>query len=180
MKSLSRLGTWLTGPTGVVVCLLALTLIYLLEAFKIAPPIRNGALTASFFPVALAVVMLLALGGVILADRREAASGEAASGEAGAGESDEGGDNSGDAKVAAWRGPVAVSLLTAVYIALFAHLGYFIATFLYAFSMTLAFATGRPSPQALAFKALVAGVITLLGYGLFELVFQVRLPTPWI
>ena len=28
--------------------------------------------------------------------------------------------------------------------------------------------------------ALVAGVITLLGYGLFELVFQVRLPTPWI
>ena len=46
--------------------------------------------------------------------------------------------------------------------------------------MTLAFAIGRPSPQALAFKALVAGVITLLGYGLFELVFQVRLPTPWI
>ncbi|WP_209120921.1 tripartite tricarboxylate transporter TctB family protein, partial [Parasedimentitalea maritima] len=72
------------------------------------------------------------------------------------------------------------TLLTAVYIALFAHLGYFIATFLYAFSMTLAFATGRPSPQALGFKALVAGVITLLGYGLFELVFQVRLPTPWI
>ncbi|MBY6111013.1 tripartite tricarboxylate transporter TctB family protein [Halomonas sp. DP1Y21-3] len=179
MKSLSRLGTWLTGPTGVVVCLLALTLIYLLEAFKIAPPINNGALTASFFPVALAVVMLLALGGVILADRREAASGEAGD-EAGAGESDEGGDNRGDAKVAAWRGPVAVTLLTAVYIALFAHLGYFIATFLYAFSMTLAFATGRPSPQALAFKALVAGVITLLGYGLFELVFQVRLPTPWI
>ncbi|WP_348827223.1 tripartite tricarboxylate transporter TctB family protein [Halomonas sp. RT37] len=179
MKSLSRLGTWLTGPTGVVICLLALTLIYLLEAFKIAPPIKNGALTASFFPVALAVVMLLALGGVILADRREAASGEAG-GEAGAGESDEGGDNRGDAKVAAWRGPVAVTLLTAVYIALFAHLGYFIATFLYAFSMTLAFATGRPSPQALAFKALVAGVLTLLGYGLFELVFQVRLPTPWI
>lgn len=179
MKSLSRLGTWLTGPTGVVVCLLALTLIYLLEAFKIAPPIKNGALTASFFPVALAAVMLLALGGVILADRREAAGGEAG-GEAGAGESDEGGDNRGDAKVAAWRGPVAVTLLTAVYIALFAHLGYFIATFLYAFSMTLAFAIGRPSPQALAFKALVAGVITLLGYGLFELVFQVRLPTPWI
>lgn len=179
MKSLSRLGTWLTGPTGVVVCLLALTLIYLLEAFKIAPPIKNGALTASFFPVALAVVMLLALGGVILADRREAASGEAG-GEAAAGDSDEGGDNRGAAKVAAWRGPVAVTLLTAVYIALFAHLGYFIATFLYAFSMTLAFATGRPSPQALAFKALVAGVITLLGYGLFELVFQVRLPTPWI
>mgnify|MGYP001208561207 CR=1 FL=1 len=179
MKSLSRLGTWLTGPTGVVVCLLALTLIYLLEAFKIAPPIKNGALTASFFPVALAVVMLLALGGVILADRREAASGEAGD-ESGAGESDEGGDNRGDAKVAAWRGPVAVTLLTAGYIALFAHLGYFIATFLYAFSMTLAFATGRPSPQALAFKALVAGVITLLGYGLFELVFQVRLPTPWI
>ncbi|WP_442488117.1 tripartite tricarboxylate transporter TctB family protein [Halomonas litopenaei] len=171
MKSLSRLGSWLTGPTGVVVCLLALTLIYLLEAFKIAPPIKNGALTASFFPVALAVVMLLALGGVILSDRREAASGEA---------SEEESDNRDEKTGAAWRGPVAVTLLTAGYIALFAHLGYFIATFIYAFTMTLAFATGRPSPQALAFKALVAGVITLLGYGLFELVFQVRLPTPWI
>lgn len=175
MKSLSRLGTWLTGPTGVVVCLLALTLIYLLEAFKIAPPIKNGALTASFFPVALAVVMLLALGGVILSDRREAASGEAS-----AEEGEEKSDNRDETSVAAWRGPVAVTLLTAGYIALFAHLGYFIATFIYAFTMTLAFATGRPSPQALAFKALVAGVITLLGYGLFELVFQVRLPTPWI
>lgn len=175
MKSLSRLGTWLTGPTGVVICLLALTLIYLLEAFKIAPPIKNGALTASFFPVALAVVMLLALGGVILADRREAASGEASTEE-----SEEESDNRDETTGAAWRGPVAVTLLTAGYIALFAHLGYFIATFIYAFTMTLAFATGRPSPQALAFKALVAGVITLLGYGLFELVFQVRLPTPWI
>lgn len=171
MKSLSRLGSWLTGPTGVVVCLLALTLVYLLEAFKIAPPINNGALTASFFPVALAVVMLLALGGVILSDRREAA---------GAEESEEESDHRDETTGAAWRGPVAVTLLTAGYIALFAHLGYFIATFLYAFTMTLAFATGRPSPQALAFKALVAGVITLLGYGLFELVFQVRLPTPWI
>lgn len=175
MKSLSRLGSWLTGPTGVVVCLLALTLIYLLEAFKIAPPIKNGALTASFFPVALAVVMLLALGGVILSDRREAASGEAS-----AEESEEESDNRDEKTGAAWQGPVAVTLLTAGYIALFAHLGYFIATFIYAFTMTLAFATGRPSPQALAFKALVAGVITLLGYGLFELVFQVRLPTPWI
>ncbi len=174
MKSLSRLGSWLTGPTGVVVCLLALTLIYLLEAFKIAPPIKNGALTASFFPVALAVVMLLALGGVILSDRREAASGEASTEE-----SEEESDNRDETTGAAWRGPVAVTLLTAGYIALFAHLGYFIATFIYAFTMTLAFATGRPSPQALAFKALVAGVITLLGYGLFELVFQVRLPTPW-
>lgn len=171
MKSLSRLGSWLTGPTGVVVCLLALTLVYLLEAFKIAPPIKNGALTASFFPVALAVVMLLALGGVILSDRREAA---------GAEESEEESDHRDETTGAAWRGPVAVTLLTAGYIALFAHLGYFIATFIYAFTMTLAFATGRPSPQALAFKALVAGVITLLGYGLFELVFQVRLPTPWI
>lgn len=112
---------------------------------------------------------------MILSDRREAASGEAS-----AEEGEEESDNRDETTGAAWRGPVAVTLLTAGYIALFAHLGYFIATFIYAFTMTLAFATGRPSPQALAFKALVAGVITLLGYGLFELVFQVRLPTPWI
>ncbi|MBY6028750.1 tripartite tricarboxylate transporter TctB family protein [Halomonas sp. DP8Y7-1] len=185
MKLLLRAGGWLGGRRGVVACLLAVTLIYLVEAFKIAPPLHNGALTASFFPVLLGVVMLLALAFVVRADRH--ADGDSAEDEAPMSESDQEATQaatqaatSGEpAPASIWQGALAVTLATGLYISLFASVGYFLSTFAYAFSMMLIFGAGRPALRSLGFKALVAAVIALLGYALFELVFQVRLPTLW-
>ncbi|MCA0974395.1 tripartite tricarboxylate transporter TctB family protein [Halomonas denitrificans] len=181
MKLLLRAGGWLGGRRGVVACLLAVTLIYLVEAFKIAPPLHNGALTASFFPVLLGVVMLLALAFVVRADRH--ADGDSAEEEAPMSESDQEATQaatSGEpAPASIWQGALAVTLATGLYISLFASVGYFLSTFAYAFAMMLIFGAGRPALRSLGFKALVAAVIALLGYALFELVFQVRLPTLW-
>ncbi|MED5297090.1 MAG: tripartite tricarboxylate transporter TctB family protein [Pseudomonadota bacterium] len=181
MKLLLRAGGWLGGRRGVVACLLAVTLIYLVEAFKIAPPLHNGALTASFFPVLLGVVMLLALAFVVRADRH--ADGDSAEDEAPMSESDQEATQaatSGEpAPASIWQGALAVTLATGLYISLFASVGYFLSTFAYAFAMMLIFGAGRPALRSLGFKALVAAVIALLGYALFELVFQVRLPTLW-
>lgn len=181
MKLLLRAGGWLGGRRGVVACLLAVTLIYLVEAFKIAPPLHNGALTASFFPVLLGVVMLLALAFVVRADRH--ADGDSAEDEAPMSESAQEATQaatSGEPTPASiWQGALAVTLATGLYISLFASVGYFLSTFAYAFAMMLIFGAGRPALRSLGFKALVAAVIALLGYALFELVFQVRLPTLW-
>lgn len=161
-----RILSWLGSGVGVVVLLLALTLIYLIAALGIAPPISNGNITASFFPVVLGLIMVVALAVSMLGDRRKAAAESDDKPSAGAGA-----DRS--------FGPLAVVVLTAVYIALFSSLGYFISTTLYAFAMTLVFSAGRPAPGQLLLKALIAVAIAVLGYGLFEWVFQVRLPVLW-
>ncbi|MBY5928623.1 tripartite tricarboxylate transporter TctB family protein [Halomonas sp. DP8Y7-3] len=182
MKLLLRAGGWLGGRRGVVACLLTATLIYLVEAFKIAPPLHDGALTASFFPVLLGVVMLVALAFVIRADRRDTRA-DGVKDEAPMSESDQEATQaatSGEpAPASIWQGALAVTLATGLYISLFASVGYFLSTFAYAFAMMLIFGAGRPALRSLGFKALVAAVIALLGYALFELVFQVRLPTLW-
>ncbi|GEN23593.1 hypothetical protein HCU01_15420 [Halomonas cupida] len=161
-----RILSWLGSGAGVVVLLLALTLIYLVAALGIAPPISNGNITASFFPVVLGLIMVVALAVSMLGDRRKAAA-----------ESDD--KPSTEAGASTSFGPLAVVVLTAVYIALFSSLGYFISTTLYAFAMTLVFSAGRPTPGQLLVKALIAVAIAVLGYGLFEWVFQVRLPVLW-
>nr|WP_300313021.1 tripartite tricarboxylate transporter TctB family protein [Halomonas sp.] len=162
MKILS----WLGSSTGVAVLLLALTLVYLVAALGIAPPISNGNITASFFPVVLGLIMLVALGTSVLGGRRKTAA-----------ESED--EPSTEADASTSFGPLAVVVLTAAYIALFSLLGYFISTALYAFAMTLVFSAGRPGRQQLLVKALIAVAIAVLGYGLFEWVFQVRLPVLW-
>lgn len=161
-----RILSWLGSGAGVVVLLLVLTLIYLVAALGIAPPVSNGNITASFFPVVLGLIMVVALAVSMLGDRRKAVA-----------EHDD--KPSAGADASRSFGPLAVVVLTAVYIALFSSLGYFISTTLYAFAMTLVFSAGRPSRRQLLAKALIAVTIAVLGYGLFEWVFQVRLPVLW-
>ncbi|ALM54212.1 tripartite tricarboxylate transporter TctB family protein [Halomonas huangheensis] len=172
-----RILSWLGSRAGVVVLLLALTLVYLVAALDIAPPVSNGNITASFFPIVLGLIMLMALGASVLGDRRKARA-AVATNKASATPNDDA-QAPEKASAGSLRGPLAVVVLTAAYIAMFASLGYFISTTLYAFAMTLVFSSGRPGRRQLVVKALIAVAIAVLGYGLFEWVFQVRLPVLW-
>lgn len=149
------------GRLLVPIALLIVTTIYFLDALFMAPPMRNGDMTVSFFPMAIALVMYLAIGAVIghLVRTSEAVQ-----------ESDSTtGQKHG-------LGPLWVTLVTAAYILAFSTLGYFLSTAVYVFVLTLLFGEGI---KGIPFKLIASCVITLAGYLLFEVVFQVRLPTLW-
>ncbi|MGR4070439.1 tripartite tricarboxylate transporter TctB family protein [Billgrantia sp. C5P2] len=154
--------------------LLVVTTIYLVEALQMMPPIKRGDITASFFPVVLAAIMYLSIGIVIWQGRSE--TGKSTTVETPAAD-----ETQAEAGVPALNrfGALWVTVATGAYIGIFSVIGYFTSTFLYVLLLTFLF--GNPHPgtggRAWAVKILAALLITLLGYTLFELIFQVRLPT---
>ncbi|WP_197038286.1 tripartite tricarboxylate transporter TctB family protein [Billgrantia saliphila] len=156
------------------VLLLAVTTIYLVNALQMMPPIKRGDITASFFPVVLAVIMYLSIGVVLWQGRSEAGKGAAPETPPAAG---------AEASVPALNrfGALWVTLVTGLYIGVFSVIGYSLSTFLYVLLLTFLFGNPRPGKGGRAWivKIAAALVITLLGYALFELIFQVRLPTLW-
>ncbi|MGQ7248587.1 tripartite tricarboxylate transporter TctB family protein [Halomonas sp. V046] len=167
MKILSLLG----GKWLVPGLLAAITTVYLWQALAIGAPISRGSVTASFFPLLLCVVMYAALGCAVLRDLR--------GGEAVERDAEEGEPAAGNAGVSAF-GPFAIVVLTAGYIAAFSSLGYSLSTLVYAYLVMMVFGRSSRGAKAHLARLAIAVAITVLGYGLFELVFQVRLPTPWM
>lgn len=165
-----------SGKWGVPVLLLAITTIYLVEALQMMPPIKRGDITASFFPVVLAVIMYLSIGIVIWQGRSE-------SGKAATVDTPPPAASERQAEVAGLNrfGALWVTLATGVYIGVFSVIGYSVSTFLYVLLLTFLFGNPRPGKGGRAWivKISAALLITLLGYALFELIFQVRLPTLW-
>ncbi|WP_148255505.1 tripartite tricarboxylate transporter TctB family protein [Aidingimonas lacisalsi] len=138
--------------------LLGVSVAYLVSAILLDEPITNGRLSASFFPLIVgAGSTILAL---ILLYRSAVSSADPTKDEA----------SSSDAHRPLW-----VIAATLAYIVAFTSLGYFVASTLYVFAIILLFS----DRTHLLGKALIAMVITIFGFLLFEQIFRVRLPTLW-
>ncbi|MFV0358226.1 tripartite tricarboxylate transporter TctB family protein [Tropicimonas sp.] len=158
MKTRAGMGD---SAIGLPVFLLIFTTIYLAEAFRIHPQVSGDSFVGPrFVPVLTAIGMYVTLLIVLVREFRDR---RIRSAEAVAGQ--EGGTD--------FLRPALIVLATAIYIALFRPLGYVISTAGYVAVLFLIFQyeTGRPLRFALG----VAGVV-LVFYGLFGVVFGVRLP----
>ncbi|HEX6143277.1 MAG TPA: tripartite tricarboxylate transporter TctB family protein, partial [Geminicoccaceae bacterium] len=135
------------------VVLLAVTTAYLLGALQIASPYEDEGVGPSFFPIVLAVVMYAALVAVLVQGLRANGATRAAR--------------------LRLRDPAKVVGLTAVYVALFVPLGYFIATTLYVLSLFFVFNFGSRNHL---WRLVAAVLIALASWLLFGAAFGVRLP----
>lgn len=148
--------SWGDGRIVLPVVLLVATTVYLIGSFRIAAPYEDQGVGAGFFPIVLSVVMYGALLFVLWQGLKEARG----------------------APLERLRlvPPIKVLLLTALYIALFQPVGYFIATTLYVYALFFVFDFGSRSHV----KRLAAAIaIAIAFFLLFETAFQVRLPKIW-
>lgn len=165
----------LGGEFFVPAALALITLVYLISAIQLGPPMKGGNMTASFFPIATAVLMLIALACAMvhaLRGKAKAPEGETAA------SAEISNDLPRRRQYAGLSlGAIGVVVLTAGYLLAFDLIGYFVATFIYVLLLTGLFGGGFREKWLT--KLIAAIVITVAGYLLFEVVFQVRLPTLW-
>ncbi|WP_110686415.1 tripartite tricarboxylate transporter TctB family protein [Salinicola aestuarinus] len=157
-----------------------ITLIYLISALQLGPPMRDGNMTASFFPIATAVVVLIALAVAMFhALRPRAPATEEAPADSAKAASTEARNDAPTERryLGLTPGAIGVIVLTAGYLLAFDRIGYVVATLVYVLLLTGLF-SGSLRNQWLS-KLVATLLITLAGYLLFEVVFQVRLPTFW-
>ncbi|GHC32649.1 tripartite tricarboxylate transporter TctB family protein [Aidingimonas halophila] len=161
----------LGGKWVVPALMLTITTVYLIEAVKMTPPVKNGDITASFFPIVLAMIMYLSIAIVLWQNRRNARE------ESTPTEDTEAGPTTSTQRY----GALWVTVFTGLYISVFSVIGYTVSTFVYVLSLTFLFGNREPGQGRSAWivKIVAAAIITLFGYALFELIFQVRLPTLW-
>lgn len=145
--------SWTDGRIILPVVLLVVTTAYLLSALQIASPYEDEGVGPSFFPIVLAVIMYAALAVVLVHEVR------AVQARAGA--------------TLRIKDPAKVVALTAVYVALFVPLGYFISTTLYVWSLFFVFNFGSHNQL---WRVVAALAIALAMWLLFEGAFGVRLP----
>lgn len=80
------------------------------------------------------------------------------------------------------RNPIIIVGLTGLYAGIFALVGYWISTFVYCFGLTLLFDLKEPREErrskvrTLLFSMVVAIVLAGIGYLLYEVIFDIRLP----
>ena len=165
----------LGGEFFVPAALALITLVYLVSAIQLGPPMKSGNMTASFFPIATAILMLIALAcAMVHALRGKAKAPE----EETAASAEFSNDLPRRRQYAGLSlGAIGVVVLTAGYLLAFDLIGYFVATFVYVLLLTGLFGGGFREKWPT--KLIAAIVITVAGYLLFEVVFQVRLPTLW-
>lgn len=163
----------LGGGFYVPAALAIITGAYLISAIQLGPPMKDGNMTASFFPMATAIIMLVALVCAMVHAVRGTAR-----------DPDLDAKTESDAEAPAGRtyaglslGAIGVILLTAGYLLAFDLIGYFVSTFAYVLLLSCLF--GGELKQNWLTKLIAAVVITIVGYLLFEVAFQVRLPTLW-
>lgn len=73
--------------------------------------------------------------------------------------------------------PLAFIILSVLYISILTSIGYFLSTTLYTLTIALMFDYGkRRIDKSLAYCSIVAVLVTLIGYVLFEILFGVSLP----
>jgi putative tricarboxylic transport membrane protein len=142
-------------PVILPVILIAGTIGYLATALWTAPLIENGAVSASFFPVVISVVMLAASASTLIdaLRAREAAGSHAAR--------------------SPMRPPLLVGGLTAAYVALFEPVGYFIATTAYVLGLLYVLKCRVRHPVA---RLLIAVAVAGVFYVFYAEIFRLRLP----
>ncbi|MBB3141940.1 tripartite tricarboxylate transporter TctB family protein [Halomonas organivorans] len=163
------------GGVYVPAVLSLVTIGYLLSAMQLGPPMKDGNMTASFFPMLAAVIMLIALACVIVQEVRRSRSNDVKRPDGEAVEEDAGQVSKSYGGIS--LGAIRVVLLTAGYLLAFDLVGYFVSTFLYV--LLLMFQFGSGSLKNWSMKLFATLSITGAGYLLFEVFFQVRLPTLW-
>lgn len=154
-------------PAGLAI----ITVVYLISAIQLGPPMKDGNMTASFFPILTSVVMLIALVcAMVQALARKSSDGS---------EDEATAETSRTSKRYAGisLGAIGVVLLTAGYLLAFDLIGYFVSTFFYVLLLHGLF-SGSIKKNWLM-KLVATLLITAAGYLLFEVFFQVRLPTLW-
>lgn len=170
----------LGGEFFVPAFLTIITLIYLVSAIQLGPPMKAGNMTASFFPIATAILILIALVCAMvhaLRSRPAEAPSTAATGEKVENAETQDETPAGRQYAGLSLGAIGVIVLTAGYLLAFNLIGYFVSTFFYVLLLCCLFGGGFK--QKWPTKLIAAVVITLAGYLMFEIAFQVRLPTLW-
>ncbi|WP_404324891.1 tripartite tricarboxylate transporter TctB family protein [Cobetia sp. UIB-001] len=167
----------LSGATPLTLVMTAISALYLISAFQMAPPLDNGRLTASFFPALIGnIALVLCVAQLVSQHRacRDSRSSKSASAESTSTETanDDASSANSDASSPLFSPALRLMLVTALYILAFSHLGYLLSSALYVFAVMLLFA-GRKKWIS---KAVIACAICALGYGLFEQLFNVHLP----
>ncbi|UTV86780.1 tripartite tricarboxylate transporter TctB family protein [Cobetia amphilecti] len=167
----------LSGATPLTLAMTAISALYLISAFQMAPPLDNGRLTASFFPALIgSIALVLCVAQLVSQHRasRDSRSSESASAESTSTETANNDACSADSDASSplFSPALRLMLVTALYILAFSHLGYLLSSALYVFAVMLLFA-GRDKWVS---KAVIACAISALGYGLFEQLFNVHLP----
>lgn len=140
--------------------LLLLSLGYLIGGLAMGPPLEEGKLTPSFFPLLIGLLATLLCGLQWWSAVRSSAIGEAPV---------------GNARGQRWSPELALMMATLVYVLVFQVLGYTLPTLAYVLTVMLLF-SGTDRWWS---KAAIALAITVAGYLLFNQVFNVRLPTLW-
>lgn len=178
---------WLiSGSTPLTLVLTALSALYLISAQQLAAPMENGRLSPSFFPLLIGVIAFALCLAQLIANYRDARQRLSHSPATPAEEHHAAPESAGDpdADSAEEEMPVTGALswftpalrlmaATALYILAFSHLGYLLSSALYVYAIMLLF-SGRKKWMS---KAVIACVIAVLGYVLFEQLFNVHLPT---
>lgn len=147
---------WLDARIVLPLVLIAATTVYLVGAFDIASPYDDKGVGAGFFPVVLAVVMYAALAVVLFQGIQQVGVTEPA--------------------VLRLGPPVKVVVLTTLYVAIFKQVGYFLSTTLYVWGLFFVFSFGTANHIK---RIAVAVAVAVAFFLLFEVAFQVRLPTLW-
>ncbi|SJZ54499.1 Tripartite tricarboxylate transporter TctB family protein [Consotaella salsifontis] len=131
------------------------TTIYLLKAITIVPQVDEGLVGPSFLPVVISIIMYAALAVVVFQEVRA-------------------GLPARDKQTFNLVEPVLVVVATAAYIALFELIGFVLSTILYVFVLLYIFRLDR---KGMGWRIAYTLIITGIGYLLFRVFFDVRLPT---
>lgn len=144
----------LNGNIIMAVAFLIGTTIYLTEALRL--PVPDDRPGAGLFPLMLAAVMYIASSVILVRGIKH------------------------DKQLPAWERlkiPVILIGMIGLYVGMFYHFGYFGATFLFSFGVALVFGVGGGSKaKRLLLPVIIAVAATSIGFLLYEVIFDIRLP----
>ena len=130
--------------------------IYLIEAIRTAPPIKNGEIGITFFPIVVSILLHIAAICLFLAGIRE--------------------KSTLSFNLSKVSKPISVIFVTFIYVLIFKQLGYILSSMVYVLSMMLLFEDGKTPNKRKLLNIIYTVIIVLLIYLLYQKVFGVRLP----
>jgi len=142
----------------VAVVILVLTLVYMVGALQLPPPIKDGLPTESSYPWILIGIMCVACFAVLFPRKLWRVKGQIVQWQ--------------QIKRTVW----AIAVI-GCYLLLFTYFGYWPSTILLSFGLSMLFEyDGVNKKRALVYSAVLAIVIPLFGYLFFQVFFGIRLP----
>ncbi|KUK50201.1 MAG: hypothetical protein XD76_1548 [candidate division TA06 bacterium 32_111] len=127
--------------------------LYVIEAFRIAPPIQKGQVSATFFPLIISFLMYITIALVFFTSYNQ--------------------KNVTATSFGQMNKPALVVLVTIFYITLFKIIGYMASSILYIFAIISIFEIKKKN---ILIKLFYAVIIAVIIYILYEKIFLIRLP----